>query len=151
MYYNSTWVAVSPFFNFKQQEDYTDFTSLYFFLISMTYLGCDAVSEYTEELYDNYKETRVEELSLTELYCYVATARLLKYKLPDKQREWIDKYLNSLACYDGGYGFYQHSECHGSSTFCAVAIITILDLKFDKDRTVRWLVNRQAEISFTVG
>ena len=140
----------SPYFNFKQEDGYTDYTSLYFLLICMKYIGIDMSKDDIECLLNNFKQTDVCTLELTALYCYVATASMLEYQITNKQKEWISEYIDSLSCYDGGYGFFKDTESHGSSTFCALAIITTLSLKLDKPRTVHWLVNRQGEIGFTV-
>ncbi|EGV65527.1 geranylgeranyl transferase type-1 subunit beta [Yamadazyma tenuis] len=87
--------------------------------------------------------------------CYMAVAirRILKYdQIPPQQRKYdIDvpaliQYVLQRVNVSGGFSCVQLSESHSGFTFCALAMLKLLDYNLpeaDSHQTLNWIVHRQ--------
>lgn len=87
------------------------------------------------------------EIDIRSIYLMVAVAKILNILTPELA-SGLSEYALACQTFEGGFGGEPGSEAHGGYAFNALAALTILDAIHlcDRDRAIRWLVNRQMRL-----
>lgn len=93
------------------------------------------------------------EIDVRATYTMMAVASLLKFDTPLLASPSAADFVACCQTYEGGFGGEPHSEAHGGYTFCALAVLRLLDesasglpgsrVQFDTEALRSWMGRRQ--------